>query len=226
MKSRFDKNFSDGGYLMKYEKPGPFPYLSKQVFQFKIELLEIKPVIWRRIQVFPLTNMWDLHVAIQDAMGWQDRHLHHFEIRRIGHTSPDHIGIPDFDRLGELQEVYPGWEIPLYQYFGEPGKEAVYLYDYGDHWVHRVLLEGFIFKGKGVKYPVCLDGERACPPEDCGGIPGYSNLLRILADPEDEEYEDTLTWVGKNWDPAAFHPDQVRFDNPYKRWVYAFLKNN
>ncbi|HBB91360.1 MAG: hypothetical protein A2X22_09830 [Bacteroidetes bacterium GWF2_49_14] len=211
---------------MHYNKPEPFPYLSKQVYQFKIELLEIAPVIWRRIQVLPLANMWDLHVAIQDAMGWTDSHLHHFEIRKKGKRQADHIGIPDFERSTDLQEVYPGWEIPIYQYFDELGKEAEYLYDYGDHWVHRVILEGYLHKGKGVKYPVCLDGERACPPEDCGGINGYSDLLRILADPADEEFDETLTWAGKNWDPEVFHPDQVRFDNPYKRWVYAFLTHD
>lgn len=223
MKGRFDKNYTDKGYRLHYAKPELFPYLSKQVFQIKIELEGILPTIWRRIQVLPLGNFWDLHVAIQDAMGWTDQHLHHFEIRRKGHRETDHIGIPDFDRIGELQEVYPGWEIPLHQYFSDLGMEARYLYDYGDGWVHRIRLEGFMFREKGVKYPVCIQGERACPPEDCGGVGGYQDLLRILADPKDDEYDSTKTWIGENWKPEVFNPDQVVFDNPYKRWVYAFL---
>jgi len=224
MKGRFDQNYTDKGYRLNYIKPGPFPYLSKQVFQFKIELEGISPLIWRRIQVSPLSNFWDLHVAIQDAMGWTDHHLHHFEIRRKGHSETDHIGIPDFDRTGDLKEVYPGWEIPVDQYFAELGMEARYRYDYGDDWVHRVRLEGFMYREKGVKYPICLHGERSCPPEDCGGVYGYQNLLRVLSDPEDEEYESTRTWVGKNWDPETFHPELLVFDNPHKRWVNAFLK--
>lgn len=224
MKGRFDKNYTDKGYRLNYIKPGPFPYLSKQVFQFKIELEGISPTIWRRIQVLPLSNFWDLHVAIQDVMGWTDHHLHHFEIRKKGKREADHLGIPDFDRIVDLKEVYPDWEIPIYQYFAELGMEAWYRYDYGDDWVHRVKLEGFIYREKGVKYPVCIQGERACPPEDSGGVDGYQNLLRILADPKNEEYESTKTWVGKKWEPETFHPDQVVFDNPYKRWVSAFLK--
>ncbi|MFA6484443.1 MAG: plasmid pRiA4b ORF-3 family protein, partial [Bacteroidales bacterium] len=188
------------------------------------ELEGISPTIWRRIRVTPLGNFWDLHVAIQDAMGWTDHHLHHFEIRKKGKREEDHLGIPDFDRIGEVKEVYPGWEIPIFQYFVEFGTEAFYHYDYGDGWVHRIKLEGYMYREKGVKYPICVEGERACPPEDCGGVYGYQNLLQVLADPEDEEYESTNIWVGEEWEPEAFHPDEVVFDNPYKRWVYAFLK--
>ena len=108
MKSRFDKNYTDQDYLMNYEKPGNNYFLKNQVFQFKIELLEISPLIWRRIQVPGDYNFWDLHVAIQDSMGWLDYHLHHFEIRGKGKRKESHIGIPDFDRMEELEEVYPG----------------------------------------------------------------------------------------------------------------------
>ena len=92
---------------MKYVKPQNISYLRNRVFQFKIELLEISPLIWRRIQVPADNNFWDLHVAIQDSMGWLDCHLHHFEIRGKGKRKESHIGIPDFERLEELEEVYP-----------------------------------------------------------------------------------------------------------------------
>ena len=72
------------------------------------------------------------------------------------------------------------------------------------------------------KYPRCTAGRRACPPEDCGGIPGYQNMLQILADRTHEEYKETLTWVGGSYDPDHFNPSQVRFDNPRKRWNTAF----
>ena len=73
-----------------------------------------------------------------------------------------------------------------------------------------------------VRYPVCMAGKRRCPPEDCGGVYGYEDLLRVLADPEDEEHESTLTWVGGSYDPEAFDPKKVRFDDPQKRWRTAF----
>jgi hypothetical protein len=88
MSSKYDKNFTDQGYIMNYTKSKDLPFFKNQVFQFKIELLEIIPTIWRRILVPADYNFWDLHVAVQDSMGWQDRHLHHFEIGRKGLNIP------------------------------------------------------------------------------------------------------------------------------------------
>lgn len=224
MSSIYDKNFTDQGYKMKYNKPRGFLFLKNQVFQFKIELQEISPTIWRRILVPSDYNFWDLHVAIQDSMGWLDYHLHYFEIRAKGKSKTVHIGIPDFDRNEDLQEVYPGWEIPVNIYFNDLGVEARYIYDYGDDWIHTVKLEGYLYKEKGVKYPVCIGGERACPPEDCGGADGYKNVLRTLSDPTNEEYEHIRRWAGKDWHPDWFYKDLVKFENPYKRWRGAFLE--
>lgn len=224
MSSKYDKNFTDRGYILKYEKPRHVTYLNNQVFQFKIELQEITPTIWRRIQVPSNYNFWDLHVAIQDAMGWQDSHLHHFEMKGKGKQKAIHIGIPDFDRMDDLESVFPGWEIPVFMYFKELGVEAKYLYDYGDSWTHTVKLEGYIFKEKEMKYPVCIGGERACPPEDCGGVHGYYNVVKTLSDPANEDFEDMKVWVGKDWNPDWFYKDLIRFDDPYKRWKKAFLE--
>lgn len=223
MKSPYEKNFTEQGYLMKYEKQRPLSYLKNQVLQFKIELLEIEPAIWRRIQVPAEYNFWDLHVAIQDSMGWEDRHLHYFQIKGKGKQKEVHIGIPDFDRLPDLQEVYPGWEIWVLAYFNDLGIEAKYLYDYGDDWNHIVKLEGYIHREKNIKYPVCIDGARECPPEDCGGVRGYYNVIEILSDPDHDNYKDMRRWAGKDWDPDKFSPSEVKFEDPYKRWRTAFL---
>ena len=209
---------------MNYKKPGNLSILNNQVFQFKIELQEIIPTIWRRILVPADYNFWDLHVAIQDTLGWLDYHLHHFEIRGKGKRTAFHIGIPDFDRNDDLQEVYPGWEIPLFIYFNDLGVEAKYLYDYGDSWMHTVKLEGHIYREKGIKYPICIGGERACPPEDCGGVSGYYNVIETLSDPENDDHEKMKTWVGKGWNSEWFYKNLVKFDNPHKRWKAAFLK--
>ncbi len=223
MNWKYEKNFTEKGYLMHYEDTGKRSSADNMVYQFLIELLGIHPTIWRRIQVPSGYNFWDLHVAINDAMGWLDYHLHHFDIKGKHKSKAVHIGIPDFDRTYELQEVYPGWEILMMAYFNDLGIEAKYVYDYGDDWHHSVKLEGYMYRGKGVKYPICVDGERACPPEDCGGPGGYYNVLETLADPEHHDHEDMRTWVGETWDPEHFNKAQVKFDNPYKRWKGAFL---
>ncbi len=222
--SRFDKNYENGGYLMNYETPKLNTAEKRRVLQFMIILQDIEPVIWRRIQVPSDYNFWDLHVAIQDAMGWQDSHLHRFEIKGRRKRKEVHIGIPDFDRFEGVQEIFPGWEIPVGEHFNDLGVTAKYIYDYGDDWHHTVVLEGYILNDTQVEYPICLNGERACPPEDCGGAGGYGDLIKTLSDPKDEEYEALKEWAGVNWSPEKFDPKQVSFDNPYIRWFKAFLR--
>jgi len=225
MASRFEKNFTEHGYTMKYLNLPGSAYIKNQVLQFLIELDGISPLIWRRIQVPSNYNFWDLHVAIQDAMGWTDSHLHHFEIKGKGKRKAERIGIPDFERWSELPEVFPGWEIWISAYFNDLGVQATYEYDYGDGWIHHIRLEGYIYRDPKIKYPVCIGGERACPPEDCGGVGGYGNLLAVLSNPEHEEHDEMKVWVGEDWDPEKFNPSNVKFDDPYKRWVTAFLED-
>ena len=190
----------------------------KMIYQFRVELLGIEPPIWRRIQVPSNYSFWDLHVAIQDSMGWLDCHLHQFQI--VGSSSI--IGIPDQDGI-DLRETLPGWELKIKKFFNESTPLASYEYDFGDSWMHEVRFEGFGLAQKGISYPVCLAGERRCPPEDCGGIPGYEDFLRIINDPNDASHEETLKWVGGSFDPEAFDPAKVKFWDPAKRWRIAFL---
>jgi len=196
------------------------------IYQFTVTLEEIEPAIWRRLQVPATYSFWDLHVALQDVMGWLDYHLHAFRMRRPHKQRMIEIGIPD-DEASD-HEVMPGWNIPIRDYFTEPGQTALYAYDFGDGWKHEVLLEGIVLKEKGVKYPRCMAGERACPPEDCGSIPGYYRVVDILRHPSDDAYQETIDWLkghAKNYDPYdpdAFDPGHVHFDNPKKRWRLAF----
>lgn len=198
--------------------------LNALVFQFKINLLGIDPPVWRRIQIPAKYSFWDLHVAIQDSMGWLDCHLHAFRIRRKHKSRPSAIGIPD-----EFSDnVEPGWEVAVADIFYEPGQFAAYEYDFGDDWEHEVLLEGILLKDKGLTYPRCIDGARACPPEDCGGIPGYEDLLEVLGNPKHADFEGMNYWLKGQakdnypYDPDRFDPAKVRFDNPKKRWKQAF----
>ncbi len=181
--------------------------------------------MWRLIEVPSNYSFWDLHVAIQDSMGWLDYHLHSFSLVPSRNRKPILIGIPD----DEFEEnTLPGWEVALTKYFCEPGDEASYDYDFGDGWKHTIVLEGIYLQKDGAKYPNCIDGKRACPPEDCGGIPGYYNLLEVLGNPEHEEYEEMVYWLSNHannyhpYDPDHFEPGKVKFWNPKKRWKMAF----
>lgn len=186
------------------------------IYQFKITLLGVRPQIWRRIEVPETYTFWDLHVAIQDAMGWLDCHLHEFEIPKPGTRHPDHIGIPG-DEWGDDRTVLEGWHVPIARYFTLKNPIALYNYDFGDGWEHQVRLEAIVQPEPRRKYPRCLDGARACPPEDVGGVSGYWDFLKAIKNPKHPEHQELLEWAGGSFDPERFDPTRVRFDNPKTR---------
>jgi hypothetical protein len=192
---------------------------TNSIYQFKITLKDIKPKIWRRIQVPEKYSFWDLHVAIQDAMGWDDYHLHQFEIINPKTMKKDIIGIPDEEWP---EDTISGAEVKIAKYFLTPKDKAIYEYDFGDGWEHEVILEKILPEESNIKYPKCIAGERACPPEDCGGTWGYSDLLEIIANPEHEEYNERMEWIGDEFNPEKFAPEEVEFDDPKERWKIAF----
>lgn len=197
--------------------------MAYNIFQFKITLRESDPLIWRRIQVPDTFTFWDLHCAIQDVMAWEDYHYHNFEIKGKHKHKTRNIGIPVGDELDEMLNVQTAWEVKIHNYFVEPGITALYLYDFGDYWQNDILFEGHLLKDETEKYPLCLEGENACPPEDSGGIDGYYRLLEILKDEDHEDHEDIKLWIGKDFDPADFNPKNVKFTNS-KRRLTALLK--
>lgn len=194
---------------------------SKIVFQFKITLREIKPVIWRRIQVPATYSFWDLHVAIQGAMGWTDSHLHEFKI-----INPEdgklHTMTIFLDGEPYCDDLCFDDDKKIYDYFSEKNKEAFYLYDFGDGWEHDIVLEQILPKITGEKYPKIINGERACPPEDCGSTPGYENFVAIMKNKRHPEYKEMLEWHGKKYDAADWRPAYVRFDSPRVRYKEVF----
>jgi len=193
----------------------------RSTLKFKVQLRHVRPPIWRRIEVPARYSFWDLHVAIQDAMGWLDYHLHAFRIQEPITKKAVQIGIPDPDRFEDDPDFLPGWEIPVSQYL-QVGDRVRYEYDFGDGWEHDLTLEAVGIRHAKTKYPRCLAGARACPPEDCGGPGGYEQLLRTIANRRHPEYASTVTWLGGPFDPEAFDPQRVRFDDPKKRWRIAF----
>jgi hypothetical protein len=193
----------------------------KNIYQFKIALKHIKPPIWRRIQVPDNYSFWDLHVAIQDAMGWTDSHLHSFHIINPRTAWEEEIGSPG-DPFFDDDPIIPSPDKKISKYFSLDNKKALYVYDFGDYWEHEVVLEKILPKEKGAEYPVCIAGKRSCPPEDFGGPYGYMDLLNIVSDPEHEEYDEMIKWLGDEFDPEHFDPDEVIFEDPEERWEYAY----
>jgi hypothetical protein len=193
--------------------------------RFRIQLRDVEPIVWRRIVVPDNYTFWDLHVAIQDAMGWHDCHLHDFILADQEAGRVLHVGIPDDDGIRE-QETTEGWQMPISAYFNYPNRHAEYKYDFGDGWEHDVLLEYPDGPERKRRLPACLGGANACPPEDCGGPHGYQHLREILVDPKHEEHDSMLEWLGGSFDPARFTARSVKFDDPRKRWKRAFERDS
>ena len=168
------------------------------LYQFKITLLDITPAIWRRIQV-PDCTLADLHEYIQAAFGWENYHLHQFDIDGERYSQP----APDGDDFG--MEFKDETDVLLSKLIPKSGRPSrwIYEYDFGDDWRHEVQFEGFPPADPKAKYPLCLEGERACPPEDCGGSWGYADYLAALADPKHEQHDELLEWRGP-FDAEAF----------------------
>lgn len=189
-----------------------------QVLRIRVTLQEVEPPIWRLIEVPASYSFWDLHVAIQDAMGWLDCHIHRFDLLPRG-KRPVHVGIP---LRADEDPPLKGWQVPVSQYLAQPGDQAMYEYDFGDSWVHSVVLEGVQLADPKQDYPRCVDGARACPPEDVGGVDGYEEFFQAMLDEKHPEHESWMKWRGAPFDPEAFDPSQVEFEDPEIRWQIAF----
>ena len=174
--------------------------VSDQVYQLKITLRGSKPPIWRRVAVPGKFSLYKLHQVIQLAMGWEDSHLHQFiidgEYYRI--SSPDDWEPVIDERRYALSRIAP-----------HEKSKFVYEYDFGDSWEHIILVEKILPAETGVKYPVCLKGKRACPPEDVGGVWGYEAFLEAVSDPGHEEHDTYVEWMDGEFDPEAFDLDEI-----------------
>ena len=193
-----------------------------QVYQFKITLKGTKPPIWRRILVPETYTFWDLHVAIQDAMGWDDYHLHEFTLLSPKTGRKVKIGIPSDEDADFGWEVLAEWNQKIAHYFSSENSKADYVYDFGDGWEHSIKLEKILPRETGVAYPRCIDGRGACPPEDCGGADGYQELLEAFNSPDPEQHQDAVIWLGEDFDPHYFEPNDVEFEDSDQRFKIAF----
>jgi hypothetical protein len=173
------------------------------VYQFKVTLKESHPPIWRRIQVRDCT-LGELHEVLQVVMGWEDSHLHQFIVRgeRYGPADAEDadwdMEMEDEQKLSISQVAKMGQMVRF-----------IYEYDFGDSWQHEILLEKILEPEPNVSYPRCIEGARACPPEDVGGIWGYAEFLEAISDPIHEDHDDKVEWIGGEFDPEKFSMDNV-----------------
>jgi hypothetical protein len=173
---------------------------SKTIYQLKITLRDIKPPIWRRVQVESSTKLSQLHLIIQAAMGWYNCHLHSFSIDGIEYGKPE----PNYGL--ELRDEN---KAKLSSLIKQEKSKFSYTYDFGDSWEHLILVEKILPKESKVSYPLCIKAKRACPPEDCGGAWGYIEFLEAIQDPQHPEYENFQEWIGENFDSEFYDLQEI-----------------
>ena len=174
----------------------------RSIYQIKISLNGIKPPIWRRVLVPSTIKLDQLNLVLQIAMGWTNSHLHQFIVNQTFYGVID----VDFDMDLEIQDE-TGYK--LSDLLRNEKDRLIYEYDFGDSWEHRVLLEKISPYVTTETLPRCVKGSRHCPPEDCGGIWGYMDLLETIKDPDHPEHEDMLEWLGDDFDPEYFKVGEV-----------------
>jgi hypothetical protein len=207
--------------------------MADQIYRLRIDLRGAKPPIWRRIAVEPDTTLGQLHQIIQIVMDWDEDHLHQFTLKeqtkkpsaaelerligegryydafaaqrgvRLFSSSTDPMGGP-IHMDGEDED-----EVTLAEVCPQGKRKLIYEYDFGDSWEHAITLQKIEPADPDVAYPVCLDGRRAAPPDDCGGIYGYYRLLKSLQNPDDEFREEALDWLGEDFDPDTVDLDRI-----------------
>lgn len=178
------------------------PAQTGDIYQLKVTLRDVEPDVWRRIEVSGETTLARLHKILQVAMGWQDYHLHEFQVGGVAYGEPS-------QEFGDDRVVKEDRRARLGRVVAGVGSELTYEYDFGDGWVHDIVVEEVRHREPRIRYPRVLGGARACPPEDVGGVGGYAEFLDAIADPRHEEHEAMLEWVGGRFDPEWFDGDAV-----------------
>ena len=169
------------------------------IYKFRIDLLDTSPSVWREVLVPSSFTLDEFHYVIQAAMGWQDAHLYDFEIGKIRFSEPT-----EYDDGLEIKSPHGLLSSAL-----KDAKKFFYNYDFGDSWRHEITVLEILEAEDYIQYPVCVGGENACPPEDCGGTPGYEELKRKIADPKNKERIELLRWVGGYFNPFSFDANLI-----------------
>jgi hypothetical protein len=204
----------------------------RRIYEVRITLSGSKPLIWRKLAVPSDITLGRLHEVIQIAMGWTDSHLHQFMLQDKSLRKGPEV-IAQLTEAGRYDEIFTATRgirvfVPCRPGFDELDMDGededaatlsglcpkvksklIYEYDFGDGWEHTIEVQKIVEPEPGAQYPVCLAGKKACPPEDCGGVWGYYDLLEAVADQKHENHDDMLEWLGDDFDPEAFDLDEV-----------------
>lgn len=167
-------------------------------YTIKIDLINTEPLVSRTIKVSSETTLYLMHHIIQTVMGWENRHLYEFTINTL-RFADSRLVDEDFGDITDVKTVL------LEDVFPKTGAMAIYLYDFGDGWKHRLELIEISNAPQNELLPSFVSGQYACPPEDCGGVYRYREIIEILADPMHEEYESLLESLGLKFNPTAFN---------------------
>ena len=170
------------------------PQPLRRNYELRITLRGVSPPIWRQLLIPDTALLSQLHDSIQAVMGWTDSHLHQFVVENVRY------GVPDADD----REIKDERQVRLRQLFKVEGDSALYEYDFGDSWEHDVRLIRILPFVARLKVPRCVEGKRACPPEDVGGPLGYRHFLRALKDKKHPEHKTYAQWIGGKFNPNAF----------------------
>ena len=174
------------------------------IYHLKVVLEGTKPLVWRRLQVPGNANLGWLHAVLQVAMGWSNSHLHQFLFDDQVCSDPS-SGLEDND-----PSVLNESKVILSDAIPNQKDKMTYEYDFGDSWNHKIIVEKILSADPAAsKVALCLDGARACPPDDCGGVPGYADMLEIIKSPKHPEYESTREWLGDEFNPETFDLEKI-----------------
>jgi Plasmid pRiA4b ORF-3-like protein len=188
--------------------PHPYPVV------LRIELKDVEPLVWRRVLVSNQWTLSSLHHYLQWVIGWTDTHAHEFQVG-AGVVAPEwwiaEVGLDEHSH--HYRDERSVSVAAVASELGMRG-EIEYRYDMGDGWRHRIIIESLpsTWKDQSPPLPVCIAGENACPPEDCGGPHGYLMFLEILADRKHEQHEDMVRWIGGVFDPKGFDLNRINRD--------------
>lgn len=191
--------------------------MTSDVVQIKITLKHAKPPIWRRVLVKSSISFHELHYTIQMAMGWGAYHLYEFEVDKF------RVGILDEETEHyQFTDLIDSKTITLEEVLDQGAKKMKYTYDFGDNWQHEILIEKVLPPDENGFYPQCVAGKRNCPPEDCGGIPGYAYFLEVMKKKKGAEYREMKHWAGGNFDPEEFDLEET---NLYLGDIQEFMED-
>jgi len=178
--------------------------MANNIYQIQVALKNFRPKIWRRLLIPSGVLLLDLHEIIQTSMGWTNSYLHQFIKNKTYYMAK--MEYDDFwDEMGNVDYK----AIKISDLLKKEKEKIIYEYDFGDGWEHDIILEKILPIDHKIDYPICLKGKMNCPPEDCGGIWGYSEMLEILKQPDHEEYETYIEWLGNGFNPEYFDIDKV-----------------